>query len=316
MFKFLITLSVLSVFGIQELSAKIRFLSFQFNRPDFLEIQCKLLEKFILDDYEIIVFNDAKDFDSEKSIRDVCQKNNIQYIRFEQDWHELDPLNEYIKTSLEDPRNSSELGFGLTNGPLTTKIISQQGSIRHCHVIQYAMSHFGYNHDDIVVLLDHDLFPIKPISIRALLTEQQLIGIDSESLQEIHYLWVPFIAFDPKRLPNLEDLKFHCDIINNVLYDSGSHSYHYLKNNPNVDCKMYRRAYDKEFYYLTIQELKALGFSREEIQLIKSLPWPGCIEFYVDRHFIHYGSGSWDFHPIKQGAVFNFLNKVLKNINN
>jgi hypothetical protein len=298
--------------GMQELPAKIRFFSFQFNRPDFLELQWQLLRKFILDDYELIVFNDAKDPALEESIRKTCEINNIQCVRYEQELHRTDPLNKYILSCIEDPQNKSDFVFDLENGHLTLEGVAQQSSIRHNHVIQYALDHFGYDHDDIVVLLDHDLFPIQPFSVREFLADVPIAGIEMVDSGGIRYLWVPFLALDPKRLPNLESLKFHCDMINHYFYDTGAHTYHYLKENPDVRYKLYRRVFDREFYQMSVSQLKEFGFNKEEIYLLKSLPWPGCIEFSIDYHFLHYGAGSADFHPIKQAAVLRFLEKTLK----
>ncbi len=294
-----------------QLSAKIRFFSFQYNRPEFLEFQHKLLKKFVLDDFELIVFNDARDPTLEIAIRNICNKNNIPYVRYEQEWHKTDPLNEYILHILEDPRTDSPFQLDSVHGKLTAEIISRYPGFRHCHVIQYALDHYGYDHDDIVVILDHDLFPMKPLSIRKLLEDAPLIGIEHIGRHGDRYLWVPFIAFDPKRFPNIRDLKFHCDAINHHFYDTGAASYHYLKNNPNVPYRMYPRIYDQEFYHLSTRKLQHLGLSRDEIRLIKDLPWPGCIEFYIDFHFLHYCGGYIDSHPIKQSAVLDYLRRVL-----
>lgn len=312
MSRVVVFLILFSVFLTHDLEAKIRFLSSQFNRPEFLEMQWRLLEKFVLDDYELIVFNDALDPQFEEAIRKVCEDNHIQCVRFEQEWHNTDPLNEYIYRILKDPSNRYDFLFDLVDGELTLGGVAQQSSIRHNHVIQYGLDHFGYDHDDIVVILDHDLFPIKPVSIRKLLEKSPIVGVEMKVSDELHYLWVPFVAFDPTRLPNVRALKFNCDIINHYFYDTGAHTHHYLNANPEVVSEMHRRCYDKEFYHQPVQKLKEFGFQKEEIQLIKSMPWPGCIEFYVDYNFLHYGVGSADYHPIKQAGVLSYLKKILK----
>lgn len=308
----LIFFLLVCIFSVPEISAKVRFLSFQYNRPDFLEFQWRLLEKFILDDYELVVFDDAANPDLEIAIRNICKTNSIQYVRFEQKWHRTDPLNEYIYHVLHQFHIEYNSMFSFCNGIATVEEISQHPGIRHNHVIQYALDHFGYDHDDIVVILDHDLFPMKPISIRMLLKDVPLVGIERIEKSGITHIWVPFVAFDPKRLPNIRDLKFHGDVIDNCYYDSGTSSYYYLKNNPRVPYKLCPRSYDKEFYHLPFRKLKDFGFSREEIVLIKNLPGPGCIEFYVDHQFLHYVGGYIDFDPIKQAAVVNFLKTLLK----
>ncbi len=297
------------LFMAQELSAKVRFLTFQFNRPEFLELQLKLLEKFVEDDYEVIVFDDAIYPSLEEAFRNICEENKIQYVRFQPEWHKSDPLNEYVYQVFQDPNLETFFVFG-PNREVTIEGISRHSSIRHNHVIQYALDHFGYDHDDIVVILDHDLFPIKSVSIRELLKKEPLIGIKIDS--DHPYIWVPFVAFSPKRLPDVKELKFHCDRINGYFHDTGAHTYYYLKNHPEVSYTTYPRVLDRTFYHLPAEALKASGFFQEEIDLIKDMPWSGCIEFYVDYHFLHYGVGSADFHPIKQAGVLKYLEKILK----
>ena len=68
-------------------SAKVRFLTFHYNHPEFIEIQYQTFQKFMMDDYELIVFNDAKDPKFEIAIRETCEKYGIPCIRFQQEWH-------------------------------------------------------------------------------------------------------------------------------------------------------------------------------------------------------------------------------------
>ena len=57
------------------------------NNPTFIEIQYYTLKKYFKGDYELIVFNDAKDFPDmtngnditiKKKIEDICNKLNIK----------------------------------------------------------------------------------------------------------------------------------------------------------------------------------------------------------------------------------------------
>jgi glycosyltransferase involved in cell wall biosynthesis len=305
-------LLLLLLFLYLPLTAKVRLFSFQYNRPDFLEFQWRLLEKFLLDDYELIVLNDATDPNLEIAIETICKKNQIRHIRFEPEWHTIDPFNQYLCDTLKEAHISYRSIFNLSEEEASAEKISQYPGIRHNHVIQYALDHFGYDHDDIVTLLDHDLFPTRPFSVRALLENTPLIGIERTAAPDIAYIWVPFAAFDPKRLPSVRDLKFRCDVIEGRYYDTGASSYHYLKNHPEVAYQLYPRSYDAEFYHTPTQELRSLGFSAAEIQLIKDLPWPGCIELYLDRQFVHYTGAYIDFDPAKQTAFINFLNQLIQ----
>ncbi len=290
------------------LTAKIRILTFHYNRPDFLEYQCQAFKKFFPDEYEIIVFNDAPDSKMQKEIEEACEKNGITCVRFEQSWHETDPLNEMIRNLLDTPQKNSFFRFPLKNGFPSHEAIAQQVSVRHCHVIQYALDHYGYGHDDVVVILDADVFPIKPISIRSLLKDVQLVAIDSE-FKHIHYAWVPFVAFDPRKLPDLADLKFHVDVIDEVLCDTGSHSYHYLKNHPEVTCRLFPRRSDSEFYPWDPLVFLNAGFDHPFE--LSAIGWLISIEFYIDDHFVHFCGGS-GLHPEKKWQVFHrFMNCIL-----
>lgn len=299
----------------QELPAKIRLLTFHYNHVEFLEFQCKTFKSFILDDYEVIVVNDAPNADDEKLIRETCEKNGLKCVRFEQSWHMTDPLNEYIRMRVDTPQKNSYFHFPLVEGYPDLEAISQQCSVRHCHVIQHALDLFGYDHDDIVVIMDGDVFPIKPISIRDLLIDAPLAGVDS-GFHQRHYLWVPFIAFDPTRLPNIKDLKFHLDVIDDLLCDTGSHSYLYLKNNPEVPYRFYPRCFDTDFYPWDPSTFLKFGFDDPRMAQIT---WPTTMEFYVDYHFVHYVGGSsslggpTDLYPkIKRQALYDLLKCVLK----
>jgi len=68
-----------------------------------------------------------------------------------------------------------------------------------------------------------------PVSIRHLLEDVPLIGIDID-WPNAKWLWIPLIAFDPKRLPDVKDLKFHVGLIDGIVCDTGSASHEYLKN--------------------------------------------------------------------------------------
>ena len=60
--------------------------------------------------------------------------------------------------------------------PKPHSMIRENPSVRHFHVIDYALEHYGYDHDDIIVIMDGDNFLIKPLSIRELLGRNDIIG--------------------------------------------------------------------------------------------------------------------------------------------
>jgi glycosyltransferase involved in cell wall biosynthesis len=288
------------------LHAKIRLLTFHFNRPDFIEIQAKAFKQFMQDDYELIVFNDGGSGNKE-AIEEMCHKLQIQCIRFEPEWHETAPLNELIYQMFQDPSyQGGLLGPG--------KPLSQHPSVRHCHVIQYALDHFGYNHDDIVAIVDGDLFPIRPLYLRQLLAYYQMIGIERPVSGCDMYLWSPFIALDMPKLPDKEDLRFHVDLIDGYIQDSGAHSYHYMRRHPEVPVRKYKMDSSRSFVGWDENLLKwHHNFTDEEIELTNALSTEHAVEFHMEHRLMHYGTSSFsDFlNSVKSDCVKSFFKELL-----
>lgn len=181
-------------------------------------------------------------------------------------------------------------------------------------MIQYALDHYGYDHDDIVAIMDGDAFLIRPLSLRQLLEPYDIVGIQRLlSTENIDYLWVVFITFDPHKLPDLPALKFHLDLIHGKLYDSGAHSYHYLNDHPTVKVKKYLGEASTGFYHWNYLNILQWGFREPEAWLIKNLPWPQCVEFHIDKHFLHFGASSFELEGslLKEEYVKTFINKKL-----
>jgi hypothetical protein len=290
------------------LFSKVRILTFHYNKPEFIKLQYLAFSKFSKDEFEIIVFNDAADPVCEQQINEMCSKYDIKCVRFEPEWHKTDPLNDYIKQCLENPENSTLLFFNTT--------IYNQPSVRHCHVIQYALDNYAYNHDDIIAIIDGDCFPIRSFSLHDWLSTYNITGIQRIIHEyNVDYFWVVFVAFNPSKIPDLNQLKFHTDIINNRLHDSGSHSYYYLKNHPNLlinKCPGHPSSTIRHFSY---QQLRTLGFTDDEIWLVNSLPKDQSVEFDMNNHLLHFCGSSFNIggSSLKEKYLTEFLNKILTN---
>jgi hypothetical protein len=292
-----------------QLQAKIRILTFHYNNADFIEMQDLTLRKFMQDEYELIVFNDASSLENEGAIAQTCENLGIPCIRFEQSWHLSDPLNLHLQEQLLKPGVKSHIGFNYA----TIECIGSQASVRHCHVIQYALDNYGYDHDDLVVLFDGDIFPIRPIYLRSLMENSQMMGnYKYIHEQDVGYFWVPFICMDMPRMPYKQDLKFHVDLVKDYIFDTGAHSYHYLQNNPGVITKKHAWFSSSTHHYQSILELIKMGFGYYEAKFIQDLPWPLCVEFQIDKHFLHFGAGSFCLSgsDLKWIHVKEFLNKI------
>jgi glycosyltransferase involved in cell wall biosynthesis len=283
---FLLLILILCV----QASAKVRLLTFHYNKSDFLELQIQSFRKFFLDDFELLVFNDASNPEYEYAIRETCEKYGIECIRYQQEWHKTDPLTKYIFDWVNNPNLLGTYCGLYKDTPFDN--VAGFPSVRHCHVIQYALDHFGYDHDDIVAIIDGDVFAIKPVSLRALLSQKKLIGA-YKSKNDAKYIWVPFAAADMRTLPNKRDLKFYLDVIENNLYDSGSHTHYYLLNNPNVPVGKYYFYSSTQFVPLSENKLGKQPFKQREKELIRILLNMTDVEFHIDFHFLHFVGSSW-----------------------
>lgn len=288
MFRFMLFLtSIMLLSG--SLFSKVRILTFHYNQADFIELQHRCFQKFMRDDYELIVFNDASTAENERAIQQTCDQLGIQCVRFEPAWH--DDINNPIQ------------GWG--------------PSFRHARVIQYALDHFGYDHDDPVVIMDGDAFFIRTISVKERLKDLDIFGMGRGDTQGrvVNYLWPPFIAFDPRKLPNLRDLKFHPTVIDDCWQDTGAASHHYLQNNPSVKYKRTLPEATAWFSHVPRVELLKMGFSELEIVLIRDLHLHACqVELNIDRCVLHFREVSFEAgrHYAKLECLYKFMDELLK----
>jgi hypothetical protein len=268
-----------------------------YNRPDFIELQYQTFKKFLMDDYEFVVFNDARNNTLENEINATCKLLNIRCIRVPQNLHKID-----------------------------------HPSRRHIDCIHYAFRELGVKHNGIFVQLDSDIFPIDKISLTQLIKDFDL----AVSLQKFHGIsWInPIIAlFDIRTLPNIGAMRWDCDPVNNILTDTGGYTYYYLINNKDIHMGKLDRLYcnyeekhilplvsasvlTKKDYILHGESFESLQQRGFDIDLIKILRNKAVhnLEFYCDKKFLHIGNTSHVIsadQDIKIQLVKEYLTKIL-----
>ncbi|MCI5051969.1 MAG: hypothetical protein MRY21_02380 [Simkaniaceae bacterium] len=283
-------------------------MTFHYNLPSLLELQIKTIEKFCRDDFELIVFNDASDPELATQLTQVCNKSGVQCVRYKQKWHENHPLTRYIHQWLHDPTyQGAYLGLH-KNAPMNE--VSNCPSLRHAHVMQYALDHFGYQHDGPVIILDGDALLIRPISFNALLKKRYLVGSQKQK-GDASYIWVPIIAINMPKIPEKKSLKFHPDVINFRLYDTGSHSHYYLQkhNSSRIRaCPFYSITHLKP----SQGQIDSLNLTAPQKELIKEILLETDSEFHLNFHVIHLVGSSWmNFESKKKQLVFSLIKSVL-----
>jgi len=280
------------------LSAKerLRIFTTAYNRPDFIEKQARTFNAFLQDDYEYIVFNDAPQNDMARNIEQMCQRLHVRCIRVPQNLHAR-----------------GEAGY------------------RHMDCIRYALNQIGFVHEGIVVMIDSDMFLVKPFSIKNYLQGYDIAAElqgRREGHVEVRYLNPMLVFMNMQTLPNRSSLSFDGNYVEGLACDVGGHTYYYLKNNPEVRQKyfgvLHIGEWKKSFSCQQcttmscgdcVQRLKSNNFDDAAIAFINECP--DDIEFFLDHHFLHYRSGSnWNnkpasYHEAKTRALNNFLAKII-----
>lgn len=286
---------------------KVLLITHSFNRPDFIEIQYRTFKKFMLDEYEFIVFNDARDPNLRKQINDMCLRYNLSCIEIAQEVHDLP----YLARGPYDDYNHS--------------------AARCANVVQYSLDLIGFDHDNIVAIIDSDMFLIREFSITNYLEGYDLAAWPQSrgDRSEINYIWNGLIFFNMNTLPNKRTLNFNCGWVNGVVTDVGGYTYYYFQQNPNVNLKYFESlVYLKDLWCKTCIEnnestcihsfnkMKEYQFSDPLIKLAKQSK-ESIMEVFLYNTFLHYrAGGNWnnesaEYHARKTKLLNNFITQLI-----
>lgn len=287
-------------------------MTYAYNRPDFIELQCKTFQKFLLDDYEFIVFNDSPPGPVHDEIVKMCALWGVECIDVPQSLHN----REYTADE---------------------KVYSIY-SRRHTNAIQYSLEIRGYAHIGPLVLFDGDMFLIRPFSIKEMLREVDIASVFRISNKKVSYLWPGLVMLSMDRLPDKSSLKFYCGRVEDCYVDSGGLSALYLLAHSNLNIKEFDQIFSFQIFCpdkfgnydnmisvgrdnvtrkkVKIRKLMDMGFNNKEIQFI--LKEPDTINFACNNCFLHYrnssgwgGSENEEYNKIKTALFNEFINDIL-----
>lgn len=294
---------------------KILIITHSYNRPDFIETQDATFKKFLKEPYRYVVFNDSRDEKICKEIERICKKLELECIRIPQDIHDKPYL----------ARNGEP---------------HQTPSVRTAEAIQYSLDTLGFDHDDIVMIIDSDMFLVRDFVI-----SDYMDGIDLAAVPQrrshVQYIWNGIVFLNMKTMPNKRSFNFNCGWVDGVVTDTGGHTYYYLRAQPTLRFKPVKQycIYDATLACETCQQAAALNGDSScvhqdarhytELDLIKNHfdkksrdfllkhpPYP--FEFFVEGGiFFHYrAGGNWnnqssDYHARKTQFITNYMDDVL-----
>jgi hypothetical protein len=201
----------------------------------------------------------------------------------------------------------------------------------------------GSRHDGPVMVIDSDIFPIRPFSVQKTLESCDLAGVywgaeDAETHAISSYLWLALIFFNNPRLPERETICFNCGLLPGTaatFVDSGGWTYFYLnKHRDALTVKpldyvqghhffcpyRYASPEAQQWDHLSAEEiaatLTARGFTAAEVAL--ALRKPYTIELLDHNRFLHYRAGtnyegySDEFLAVKDQALTEFFEEILR----
>lgn len=261
--KQLFSLIVLLLFSLQshhiDAAEKVLIMTYVHSRPDFIELHERTFKAFLKDDYEYVVFNDAPNASMAQAMEQTCAKLGIRCFRV-------------------PPHHPSR----------------ETAGNRHVDGIHFSLNTIGFKHDGIVVVIDADMFLVKPLSIIEYMRDYDIIAPFQHRLspsEEIVYLAPDLVLMNMKNLPNKHTINFDGGYINGLACDNGGQFYHYFKNNPNLKVNLFR-GISTDHLPRERLELEKLGYDDITINFLFALRENNAgMEFHADNHFIHHYAG-------------------------
>lgn len=183
------------------------------KRPDFIELQHSTLKKHVQDSYEFVVLNNAIDSRSRrKEISSTCQKLGIKCVQVKRDKK-----------------------YGVIGD---TKVFTWRGAFRNANVgtaypLKWAWETIcEENKDNLVVIIDSDMFLSQDISFNRELGEKQASFMiqyrgpkNHRKDADVSYIWNGICIFNVSEIKKLKELNWDCGTVNGFAVDVGGFSH-------------------------------------------------------------------------------------------
>ena len=200
-------------------------------------------------------------------------------------------------------------------------------AVRNVNGVMYSLNTRGFDHNDILVLLDSDMFLVKKISIRQKLSDYDMISRQIHNRGTVPHIWQGILFMNMKTLPNIRTINFNCGRVDNLPVDAGGYTYYYIRDNPDIKIKYIEQLYSLDFRCTDCNrtkrytcnhmrnELKNAGLDDAQAVYFEQ---SHNSQFFYDRHFLHYRSGTnWEhrdntYIQQKTNALHTYLNTILQ----
>jgi len=209
----------------------IKIYTYFHRRPDFADLQIRSLKKYLKEEYELTIFNNAK-FDTNKNnyneINRICDEYGVKVLDVDKDEKLIDFYYQYEKA-------------------IGNEIFSGDGSYINPNVaVAYALCYmwdkFMCKEQDKVVFLQHDVFLSEPINFTQSMGNNELLYIPQVRMRDngepINYMWNTFFLADVAKIPEPETMNWWCGSVDGTRVDVGGQTYKYLDDHPDVKIKL------------------------------------------------------------------------------
>lgn len=232
---------------------KIHIFSFAVNDKFPIDIAHRQFTKYLKDDFEYILFNDASNAQTEKDINMVCDYNKIKNVR--------------IPQSIHNVHNPSEC----------------YGRTLNWAVRNYAVT----NNCETIVLMHADVFPIFDVSISNILGNSIAASTAEFRIlngKPTNYFYPAFTIINMKLLKNVNDLDFGLE----PGLDVGGKSKDFIEKNTN-SIKFLPNHQTSYFINTMDSSYPLVKYFTDDLTICKN---HGLSTGWIAEGFYHYMAGS------------------------
>jgi len=233
------------------------------KNPDFIDLQANSIRAHLVDDFELFVLNDGLDQDLTMEIEKACIEAEV--------------------TCINIPKN----------------LIHSSAAVAHCAVVQWAYDNVILQNcmDDIVVIMDSDMFMVRQFNMVDFVDGYSLAGLP-QSRGPITYYFTGLLILNMPNMPNPSRLNQFCGIVRGHNVDAGGMLWHYVNENPgmkirNIEHTSHIHSCNNNLSVLA-DDVRSRYNENYRIEILQS-------------SFLHYGGASTRNDPITQKEKYEFL---------
>lgn len=232
---------------------KVSFFSFAVNDKFPIDIMYRQFTRYVKDDFDFVLFNDAFDVQMEKNINLIASYNKINCVRVPQNIHTV--------------QNPSEC---------------------YASVLNWAVRNYAVNNNcEIIVLMHSDVFPICDVSVVDIIGEYTVAStmefriIDGKG---INYFYPAFTIINMKALKNVNELDFGLD----SGLDVGGKTKEFIERN-NSSVKFLANHQTSYFIGTLREEESNAKYFKTDLDICRKY---GLSAGWIAEGFYHYMAGS------------------------